>query len=271
MKTRLGIHQFRQSILVAACLCIAACFNSCTGPSAHSDSTALSADASILRVGITPAFAPLIYKENGEYRGLEADLAHKFATQLGRTVRFVEVRWEDQISALSAGRTDIIMSGMTATLPRATQVNFTRAYLRSGQALLVRHDQAARVRLFLTSEKFRVGVQKATTGDYYVQQQLRASTRVLLKDPMEGAKAVIDKRVDVFVHDLPVVWWLAGQNEQEGLTVLPVVLTNEALAWAVRKDDATLLSAANGFLEKALADGSLQQTIDRWLPRFQSR
>jgi polar amino acid transport system substrate-binding protein len=222
-------------------------------------------------VGITPAFAPLIYKERGEYRGLEADLARRFAAQLGRTARFVEVRWEDQIPALTAGRTDIIMSGMTATLPRATQVNFTRAYLRSGQSLLVRHDQAARVRLFLTSGKFRVGVQKATTGDFYVQQQLRSSSRVLLRDPVEGAKAVIDKRVDVFVHDLPVVWWLAGQHEQDGLTVLPVVLTDEALAWAVRKDDAPLLSAANAFLEKAASDGSLQQTIDRWLPRFQKQ
>jgi ABC-type amino acid transport substrate-binding protein len=50
--------------------------------------------------------------------------------------------------------------------------------------------------------------------------------------------------------------------------VTPVysLFTEEYLAWAVRKDDAQLLEAANAFLQEIHKSGRLRQLIQRWIP-----
>ena len=63
-------------------------------------STEVEPDINILRVGITPNAPPLIFKRGKKIIGLEADFAKEFAKYLGKSLRFVELEWEDQIPAL---------------------------------------------------------------------------------------------------------------------------------------------------------------------------
>ena len=67
-----------------------------------------------LRVGVTPNFPPMIFKLRKSLVGVEVDLAHALGRELGRPVEFVELPWDAQIPALLQGKTDIIMSAMTA-------------------------------------------------------------------------------------------------------------------------------------------------------------
>ena len=81
-------------------------------------------DENILRVGVSPNSPPLIYKQGEKIAGLEAEFAHEFAKYLGKSVRFIEVEWVDQIPALLDSRTDIIMSGMSVTKMRQIRIAF---------------------------------------------------------------------------------------------------------------------------------------------------
>src|SRR5215471_14493718 len=80
--------------------------------------TSSAADAAPLRVGVTPNFPPIIYKEGGQLAGAEVDFAQALGAELGRPIQFVELSWEDQIPALADGRIDIIMSSMSITRAR---------------------------------------------------------------------------------------------------------------------------------------------------------
>jgi len=251
-------------LLAASCLV----FCGCTSPRSSQEQAGQLTDANVLRVGVTPNMPPMIFKQSGQVTGLEAELARQLASSLGKTVRFVEMPWDEQIDALLAGRTDIIMSNLSITPSRSMRIDFSRPYLRSGQAALVRRSEAAALRLGLFSAKCRIGVQRATTGDYYVQADLSRAKRAYYATPTAGAEGLIDKRIDVFIHDAPVNWWLASENEAKGLTVIPALLTQEFLAWGVRKDSHGLLDAANRFLEQAGQNGQLQAAINRWIPRW---
>jgi ABC-type amino acid transport substrate-binding protein len=77
----------------------------------------------------------------------------------------------------------------------------------------------------------------------------------------------VKKKIDVFLHDAPVNWWLASVHEADGLTVIHAFLTTESIAWAVRKDDAGLLTAANDYLGTILQDGRLTAAVARWFGR----
>ena len=93
-----------------------------------------------LKVGVTPIFPPMIYKENGTFAGVDADFAKALGQELGRPIQFVELDWADQIPALADGRIDIIMSSMSITLARQIRVNFSNPYLTIGQVAVVRRE-----------------------------------------------------------------------------------------------------------------------------------
>ncbi len=220
-----------------------------------------------LRVGVAKHLPPLSFEDKGRRVGLEVDLAMGLGEQLGRPVRFVAQKEADLIPALLANKIDIIMSGLTATTERAVRVSFTSPYLQSGQTPLVRVDNADSVRFAFMRDKLKVGYQRGTTGALFVERNLRRAVKVPFSTAEAGARSLAKKKIDVFVHDAPVNQWLASSRESEGLTVLDAFLTNEPIAWAVRKDDAALLSAANDYLRTISQDGRLTAAILRWLGR----
>ena len=229
----------------------------------------LAADAVPLKVGVTPIYPPMIYKENGKISGVEVDFAKALGEALGRPVELVEVGWEDQIPALLDGRTDIIMSDMSITTARQLRVAFAKPYLLTGQIALIRREDAYRYSLgFPMPPPGPVGVLKATTGDFLVQQELPKSKRKQFKSDEEAATALKKKRIDLFICDAPTVWWLAGLHEADGLVAVPIQLTKEQLAWGVRRSDADLLNAVNAALDKLQSSGRATEIIKRWIPLY---
>lgn len=223
-----------------------------------------------LKVGVTPSFPPMVYKEGDALTGVEVDFAKALGKELGRPVQFVELEWEDQIPALADGRTDIIMSTMSITLARQLRVSFADPYLVIGQTVLVRREDAGKfVFGFPIEPQGTVGVLKATTGDYLVQQEFPRAKRKAYNSPQDAAKALVKKKIDMVICDSPTAWWLAGENEAQGLTVVPIALSHENLAWAVRKSDNELLASVNNALGKFEANGSAAAIIKRWLPLHQ--
>jgi len=223
--------------------------------------------ASPLRVGITPNAPPMIFKESGKIAGMEADFAQALGQALGRPVKFVEVSWEDQIPALLDSKTDIIMSSMSITKPRQFRISFSKPYLQIGQMALVRREDAYRYSLgFPYQPQGVIGVKKGTTGDFLAQMEFPKVKRKEYKSGEDGAKALKKKNIDLFFGDSPMIWWLASVNEENGLSAVPILLTDESLAWGVRKTDPQLLDSINGALEQMMKDGRLAQIVKKWLP-----
>jgi ABC-type amino acid transport substrate-binding protein len=232
------------------------------------ESIAIVPDTNTLRVGVTPNAPPLIFKQGNKIVGLEADFAREFAKYLGKSLRFVELEWEDQIAALLENRIDIIMSGMTRTALREVRIAFTRRYLESGQMALIRRKDAARFStgFFALSTSSAIGVIKDTTGEYFVETTYSSVKKKTFSTPQAAAKAVIDKKIDMFIYDAPMIIYLASENENKGLTALFALLTREDLAWGVRKDNTDLLNSANSFLQNPDNEEMLKKMTQYWIP-----
>lgn len=228
-------------------------------------------DKNLLRVGVTTNSPPLIFRRADKIVGLEADLARELAAYLGKSLRFVELKWEDQIPALLENRIDIIMSGMTITMLREVRISFSIPYFESGQMALVRRLDAARYStgLFTFATSSAIGVIKDTTGEFYVETQFSSIKRKLYTKPNAAVKDLIDKEIDMFIYDGPMILYLASENENKGLTALFTPLTREYLAWGIRKDNVELLDSANAFLRSFNEMGKLSKLIKFWIPLAQ--
>jgi polar amino acid transport system substrate-binding protein len=257
----------RFALLLAALLLWAGCAEDYYRPSgAQSD-----VPPNALRVGVTSTYPPIVFRQAGQVTGVEADLARLLGPRLGRPVYFVEVLWDQQIDALLAGRTDIIMSGMSVTDARAVRIAFTEPYLEGGLMAAVRTEDARQYgsaeALLRTSAT--VGVIERTTGDVFVQRNFPNARRVALSIASDGALALRRRTIDVFVHDGPAIAWLVSANEAD-LTGIWQPLNRENLAWGIRRDD-PLLAQVNDVLATWKRDGTLTDVLVRWLPYLKPR
>jgi polar amino acid transport system substrate-binding protein len=220
-----------------------------------------------LRVGVTSGSPPLVFRRQGQLTGLEVEMAYRLADALGRELRFLELPWEEQPTALLDGRTDIIMSGMSVTRARSVRMVFGEPYLASGLAVLMRradterYDSLEAVRLSTA----RVGVVEGTTGEIFVRNELPDSQVALYPNFDAATDELLGGLVDVAVYDIPVVVWMVSKHEGE-LALLRKRLGDDHLAWAFRPDDAALRTASDVVLAGWKQDGTLAAMLGRWLP-----
>lgn len=234
---------------------------------------AVSADDTIpstLRIGTSASYPPLTFKADGKLQGMEIDLAAAVGQALNVKTRLVELPWEELIPALNAGKIDVIMSGMSVTDARSKQVLFTEPWMRIGQMALIRSAdlvQWARPSA-LFSKGARVGVKAGTTGETFAKAELPDAVITSFATIEQGTDALGAGKIDIFIHDAPTIWRLTANaaTEKAGLMGLYRPLTEEYLAWAVRKQDTALANALNGVLDTLKKNGTLGRLMAKWIP-----
>jgi ABC-type amino acid transport substrate-binding protein len=224
-----------------------------------------------LRVGVSPDYPPIVFKQNDRITGAEADLALRLGDALGSPVEFVELGWDQLIASLMEGKIDIIMSGMTITEARRVRINFTDPYLKSGLVALMRAEEAGEYGSLqnIRSTVSRVGVVRGTTGEAYVRANfLNAATVIPLAKANDAAFALINRRIDLFVNDAPSIAWLVSENET--LKGFWEPLNEEYLGWGVHRDNSKLLTQVNFILRNWKKNGTLKEVLSKWLPYWKT-
>lgn len=124
--------------------------------SASSGESALEAPAETepqeLRVGMECNYAPFnwtqtddsndaIAIESGGYAGgYDVEIARQIADGLGRKLVIVKTEWDGLIPALTSGKIDLIIAGMSPMEKRKVSVDFTDNYYTSELVIVVRKD-----------------------------------------------------------------------------------------------------------------------------------
>ncbi len=228
----------------------------------------LGATADGLKVGISTDYPPLAYKQEGRIVGIEVDNATAVGAILGRKMTLVEMPFEKLIPALQASEIDVVMSGMSITAARGKQVTFIDPYIEVGQMAIMLMDNAAQFSQpwSIYRKGVRVGVEPGTTGAEFAKMELEEAQISYFSSPSAAFDGLRADDIDLYVHDAPTSWQLATSKNNEDLLSLYAPLTNEQLAWAVRKDDERLAQALSAALQTMKGNGSLRYILNRWIP-----
>ena len=162
------------------------------------------------------------------------------------------------------------MSGMSITEMRKLRINFSDSYLLTGQMALMRSEDIDNYRsaYAIMNSACRVGVEKGTTGDLLVRRNFTKARSRVYRSKEQAVKALLRKKIDVFIHDAPVIITMAAENESRGLVFINQYFTEEHLAWGIRKDDVQLLALVNGVLKNWKDSKELDEKIFEWIPYF---
>jgi polar amino acid transport system substrate-binding protein len=220
-----------------------------------------------LRVGVAPSYPPVAFKRGAEIVGVEVDLARGLGRDLVRSVQFVELPWERLIPALHQGHIDIIMSGMSITTYRQAHVSFVDPYMQTSQMAIIRVEDTVRFgrpeALYNTAG--RVGFMTGTTGELFARARLPDAKLKPFTDVDGGIRALRSGQIDFFVHDAPTVWRLTADPSERELIGLHWPLTQEHVAWAVRKSDVALRRQLNAIVARWKKEGRLETILNRWI------
>ena len=228
----------------------------------------LFAHAQVLKVGLSPDYPPLQYKQDGRIVGVEPDNARAVAKILGRELALFEYPFDELIPALEQGRIDVIMSGLSVTAERSQRVAFAEPYLQVGQMAILHRD---RIGSFaqpwaIYNEGVRVGVEPGTTGAAFAERELTDAVVSYFANPTAAFAGLRADEIDLYIHDAPTAWQLANSMDTDDLISTYKPLTTEYLAWAVRNDDEQLLTDLSRALREMRSSGTLQYIINRWIP-----
>lgn len=252
------------SVLLFAAIWLAGCAQPVEQASKPSDSAATK---SVLRVGLTANYPPLVEIQSGKLVGIEVDLAHEVGKDLDKRMEFVEIPWDKLIPALVDGQIDVIMSGMSITPERAQKIAFTEPYLHIGQMAITRLAEIQKLGSLsdLLNAPITVGFEADTTGETFVMNNMRNAKPRSLASIDAGIAALRSHEIDAFIHDAPTAWRIGSDPAYHDLIGLYWPLTDENLGWGVRIADPGLLAALNQQITIMKKDGRLSRITRKWI------
>ena len=228
--------------------------------------TAAAAMAETLTMGTNASFPPYEFYENEKIVGIDAEIAAAIAEKLGMELKIEDMEFKAIIPAVTTGKIDFGMAGMTVTEERLQSVNFSETYATGIQAIIVKEGSEIKSvdDLYAEGATWKVGVQDATTGDIYCTDDF-GEDRVS-KFPVGAAavEALKTGKVDcVIIDNEPAKAYVAAN---EGLTILDTQYAVEDYAIAVALENTELLEKINGALKELIDDGTVKTIIEKYIP-----
>ena len=214
-----------------------------------------------LVVATSPDYPPFEFmvSENGKSKivGADIDLAQKIADKLGVELELKAMDFDALVPALQAGKVDMVITGMTPNEKRKKAVDFSDIYFKGENAVIVNAKDAGKFTSEDQLKKAKLGVQKGSTQETYVKDNLKVTNYKALVAVPDLIADMKNGNIDEVVLNSKV----AGINvtKYDGIKVVEnLKLTSggdeEAMAVAIKKgDNADLIKLTNEVI-KGLQD-----------------
>lgn len=132
-----------------------------------------------LVVATNAAFEPFEYTKGDKYYGVDMEIAKLLADELGMELVIENMEFDAVCLAVGQQKCDIAMAGLTVNEEREEHVTFSETYYQASQRLVVPSDDtvfadckdadAVLKKLNELKKDTKIGVQKGTTGQFFVE------------------------------------------------------------------------------------------------------
>ena len=214
----------------------------------------------VLVVGITD-FAPMDFKENGEWVGFDADMAKAFAKELGVKVEFVEIDWDNKAMELSGKTIDCVWNGMTLTDEVKSSMDCSNPYCNNAQVVVVKKDVADKYQTKESLKELKFAVEAGSAGETEVKALDLQYTPV--KAQSDALLEVKSGTSDAAVIDLLMAGAMIGDGTGYEDLTYTIGLNSEEYGVGFRKGS-DLVAKFNEFMKEAYNDGSMMDCAKKY-------
>ena len=212
-----------------------------------------------LVVGMELKFWPFEYAdEQGKPVGFDVDIARTLAERLGVKLEIKDMEWTGLIPALTAGKIDLIISGISGTLERAKSITFSSPYFTTGLCALFSAKKAPDIQdvASLDAPGRVIAVKTGTTADLVATKRFPKAAINRYQDETACVQDVVNGRADAFFYDQISIAKHHNQNPETTRALL-TPFTYEPFCIALQKGDFDLWQWVEMYLTTIKSDGTL--------------
>lgn len=222
-----------------------------------------------LYAGSDLIFPPYNYLEDGEAKGLDADILAVMAKRLKLNVEFVDTRFTSLIPGLRAKRFDMIASAMYVTGERAKVIDFV-PYALSGGSLVVLEGAPVSPEKVEDLCGLRVGSQQ---GAAWIPSLTKTSADTCADKPIsiqefstsaEAGQALFSRGVDVQIVDAAVGKAAVDAAKGRLRITTKTLLYPVVIGFGFLKDDKSLSSTIQKTLDEMKQSGEFKAVLDKY-------
>ncbi|BBK80967.1 ABC transporter substrate-binding protein/permease [Streptococcus mutans] len=170
-----------------------------------------------LRVGMEAAYAPFNWTQDNSSNGAvpiegtkqyangyDVQTAKKIAKVLGKKPLIVKTKWEGLVPALTSGKIDLIIAGMSPTKERKKEIAFSNSYYTSEPVLVVRKDSKyAKAKNLNDFSGAKVTSQQGVYLYNLINQIPKVSRQTAMGDFSQMRQALASNVIDAYVSERP--------------------------------------------------------------------
>lgn len=243
------------------------------------------AEEEVLRIGTDAAYAPFSWTQsdasngaipiegtNQYANGYDIQVAKAIAEQLGKKPLVVKTSFTGLIPALTSGKVDLIIAGMSPTEERRLQIDFSETYYRSAPVLVVRSDSSyAQAKQLSHFSGAAITSQQGTYLYDLIPQIEGAKQQTAMGDFTQIRQALLSGLIDAYVTDRPD-GIAAEAASPEFKMIIPedgfeVSASDVDLAIGIKKGNDKLKATVNQVLASTLKDQqALMDQVVPWQP-----
>lgn len=255
--------------------------------------SAVAQDRTSVRIATEGAYPPWNSTDaSGKLIGFEVDLANDLCQRMQVECEIVAQDWEGIIPALTAGKYDAIMAGMSITDERKQVISFSESYANEPAYFAVRKDsdladyqeesleladldeideaeQAAIDSLKEALAGKTVGVQVATTHANFLDQHLGDAVEIRSYDTQENLDLDLQAgRVDAALAS--GTYWFPLMETEKGADFALIGPGfnggpfGAGVGAGIRQEDTELIEMFNKAIAEAKADGTINRLAQQW-------
>ncbi|MEH7115024.1 transporter substrate-binding domain-containing protein [Neobacillus niacini] len=207
-------------LLVSTMLLLAGC-----GTSTSSNSG--SSEDNTFKVGLEAGYAPFNWTQNdaanggvkingsAEYAGgYDVEIAKKVAEGLGKELVIVKTEWDGLVPALTSGKIDAIIAGMSPTAERKETIDFSDNYYTSNLVMVVKKGSKFEGATSIQDFKGAKVTAQLNTFHYTVIDQIKGVDKKTAMDNFPAMRVALESgMIDGYVSERPEGVSASAANE----------------------------------------------------------
>jgi len=219
-----------------------------------------------VRIGLMGDYPPFSSLKDGQYSGLDVDLARSLAGALGLKLFIVRTSWPTLSADLEAGQFDIAMGGISVTQARRQIGFFSVPMMSDGKTPITACANVARFQTLdeIDHKGIRVIVNPGGTNEKFARAHIHHATIIVHPDNRTIFDEIIAGRADLMITDATETRWQAKEHRALCAVHPDAPFDHTEKAYFMPKD-AELKALVDEWLTRLKEIGALQRKIDRWV------
>lgn len=221
-----------------------------------------------LAVCTTGDYKPYTFlRQDGEYEGIDIEMAQSLAQSLGVKVQWVPTTWKTLMPDFLAKQCDIAVGGISVTLKRQQTAWFAQPLDVDGKIPLVRCADKDRYQTLeqLNRPEVRLVEPAGGTNEAFVHSHLPQATLTLFHDNVTIFQQLVDNHADVMITDAS-----EARYQQQRFPTLCAINADRPLqygekAYMIPRDDISWKLYVDQWLHLSTATGEYAQIARQWL------